>query len=190
MSDLSLSALERINDVCDGFAKAWQGGRRPRVAEFLADAPEDERPALRRELLPEAVFYLKADQRRRWGQGERALVAGYLREGPALGEGPERVLGLVAHEVALRRQALDWLRADLALWAKQAGSAKAEDRAAAQQALRHWQQDADLASVRGQEALVALPAEERAEWDKLWAEVADLLRQLDAAKPAAAPAGK
>ena len=76
MSDISRSALERINDVCDRFAKAWQGGRRPRVADFLGDAPEDERPALRRELLREAVFYLKADQRRRWEQGERALVAG------------------------------------------------------------------------------------------------------------------
>ena len=184
MSDLSLSALERINDVCDGFAKAWQSGRRPRVAEFLGDAPEDERPALRRELLREAVFYLKADQRRRWEQGERALVAGYLREGP------ERVLGLVAHEVALRRQALDWLRADLALWAKQAGSAKAEDRAAAAWALRHWPQTPYLAGVRDKPALAALPAEERAGWDKLWADVAGLLRRLGAGKPARAPAGK
>ena len=56
--------------------------------------------------------------------------------------------------------------------------------------MRHWQQDADLAGVRGKEALAALPADERAEWEKLWAEVADLLRRLDAAKPAAAPPGK
>jgi tetratricopeptide (TPR) repeat protein len=90
----------------------------------------------------------------------------------------------------LRRQALGWLRAELALWQKQADSTKAEDRAAAQRTLRHWQQDADLAGVRRQEALAALPAEERTEWEKLWAEVADLLRRLDAGKPAAAPAGK
>jgi serine/threonine-protein kinase len=90
----------------------------------------------------------------------------------------------------LRGQALGWLRADLALWRKQVGPAKADSRAAAQRTLRHWRQDADLAGVRGQEALAALPAEERAEWEKLWAEVADLLRQLDAGKPAAAPAGK
>jgi hypothetical protein len=44
--------------------------------------------------------------------------------------------------------------------------------------------------VRGKEALAALPAKERAEWEKLWADVADLLRRLDAAKPAAAPPGK
>jgi hypothetical protein len=90
----------------------------------------------------------------------------------------------------LRGQALGWLRADLALRRKQAGSAKAGDRAAAAAALRHWQEDTDLAGVRGKEALAALPATERAEWDRLWTDVADLLRRLDAGKPAAAPAGK
>jgi uncharacterized protein (UPF0128 family) len=73
---------------------------------------------------------------------------------------------------------------------EQAGSAKAESRAAAQRTLRHWQRDADLAGVRGKEALAALPAGERAEWEKLWAEVADLLRRLDSAKAATGPAGK
>jgi tetratricopeptide (TPR) repeat protein len=90
----------------------------------------------------------------------------------------------------LRGQALGWLRAALALWQKQAVSAQAEDRAAARQALRWWQKDADLTGVRDKQALAALPAAERAGWEKLWAEVADLLRRLDAAKPAAAPAGK
>jgi hypothetical protein len=44
--------------------------------------------------------------------------------------------------------------------------------------------------VRDKDALAALPAVERAEWEKLWAEVADLLGRLDAGKPAAGPAGK
>jgi tetratricopeptide (TPR) repeat protein len=91
---------------------------------------------------------------------------------------------------SLRGQVLGWLRADLALRRKQAGSAKAEDRAAAQRALRHWQQDADLAGVRDKQALAALPADERAQWQMLWAEVAGPLRRLDAAKPAAAPTGR
>jgi hypothetical protein len=84
----------------------------------------------------------------------------------------------------LRGQALSWLRADLAAWAKVA------DRALVRRILAHWQQDPDLAGVRDRQALAALPAEERAEWDKLWAEVADLLRRLDSAKAAAGPAGK
>ena len=87
-----------------------------------------------------------------------------------------------------RQRALGWLRADLALWRKQAESTKATERAAAEQALRHWQQGADLAGVRDKDALAALPAVERAEWEKLWAGVADLLRRLD--KQAAASAGK
>jgi tetratricopeptide (TPR) repeat protein len=100
-------------------------------------------------------------------------------------DGPERA--------RLRGLALGWLRAELALRAKQAESAKPQDRTAARMAaawaLEYWQQDADLAGVRGKEALAALPADERAQWEKFWAEVADLLRRLDAAKPAA-PAGK
>jgi tetratricopeptide (TPR) repeat protein len=84
----------------------------------------------------------------------------------------------------LRGQALGWLRADLVAWAK------ATDRALVRRTLAHWQQDADLAGVRGQEALAALPAGERAEWERLWADVADLLRRLDAGKAGAAPTGK
>ncbi|HZY84961.1 MAG TPA: tetratricopeptide repeat protein, partial [Gemmataceae bacterium] len=90
----------------------------------------------------------------------------------------------------LRRQALNWLRAHLALRQKQAESAKAADRTAAQRSLRSWQKEANLASVREQQALATLPAEERAEWEKLWSDVAALLRRLDAGKPGAAPAGK
>jgi len=41
----------------------------------------------------------------------------------------------------LRKQALDWIRADLPLRARQLESAQAADRAAARRALRHWQQD-------------------------------------------------
>jgi hypothetical protein len=104
VSDIPLSALERINDVCDRFVEAWLAGRRPRVADFLRDAPEGDRPELRRELLGVAVFYLKAEQRRRWEQGERVAVADYLREEPELREGPEQILALVANEVALRRE--------------------------------------------------------------------------------------
>jgi serine/threonine-protein kinase len=72
----------------------------------------------------------------------------------------------------LRQQARDWLRADLALRTKQLEGAQPADRAAAQQALRHWQKDPDLAGIRDKEALAKLPAEERAACAKLWADVA------------------
>src|SRR5262249_49776337 len=70
-----------------------------------------------------------------------------------------------------RRQALDWLRADLAAWAK------APDRALAQRTLEHWQQDFGLAGVRDQEALAKLPSAERDTWRKFWSEMASLLRE-------------
>jgi tetratricopeptide (TPR) repeat protein len=88
----------------------------------------------------------------------------------------------------LRQQALDWLRADLARWDKRAEGGTPQARAAVQQTLYHWQQDADLAGVRDKPALAALPAAERADWEKLWTDVADLLHRLD--KKAAVPAGK
>src|SRR5262249_14405803 len=79
----------------------------------------------------------------------------------------------------LRRQALDWLRADLTLRTRQGESDKSTDRTAAQQALRHWQQDPDLAGLRDPAALEKLPAEERAACEKLWADVAGLLKRVD-----------
>jgi serine/threonine protein kinase len=77
----------------------------------------------------------------------------------------------------LRQRALEWLRADLALWAKQADSADPKSREAVQQQLKHWQTDADLAVVRGQDALAKLPAEEQEAWRKLWDDVAVVLKR-------------
>jgi tetratricopeptide (TPR) repeat protein len=75
----------------------------------------------------------------------------------------------------LRQQALAWLRADLALRARQLESGQPPDRAAVQGSLAHWQQDGDLAGLRDPAALAKLPPEERATCEKLWADVAALL---------------
>jgi serine/threonine-protein kinase len=74
-----------------------------------------------------------------------------------------------------RQQALDWLRADLTAWARHLEAKTAQARAAAQQQLKHWQQDADFAGVRDPEALARLPEAERSAWQKLWTDVADTL---------------
>jgi tetratricopeptide (TPR) repeat protein len=80
---------------------------------------------------------------------------------------------------ALRRKALDWLRADLALRSKQCAD---DPKTAAESARKilHWLKDADLASVREPGELAKLPVEERAAWEKLWADARAL---LDAALP-------
>jgi hypothetical protein len=48
----------------------------------------------------------------------------------------------------LRKQAVDWRRADLALRTKQLDSRTPADRAKASTAMSHWQQDPDLAGIR------------------------------------------
>jgi serine/threonine-protein kinase len=70
----------------------------------------------------------------------------------------------------LRRQALDWLRGELALRAKLLQSGKSVG-----WPLRAWQTDDALAGVRDRAALAKLPEDERQEWQRLWADVAALL---------------
>jgi serine/threonine-protein kinase len=77
-----------------------------------------------------------------------------------------------------RRQALLWVRADLAAYAKQAEGNDARLREFVRQRLAHWQEDSDLASVRDKDALDALPADERQPWRQLWADVAALLKKI------------
>jgi serine/threonine-protein kinase len=78
-----------------------------------------------------------------------------------------------------RQQALDWLRADLALWAKQLEGAKPGDRRAVAAAMRHWQQDPDLAGIRDRDAVAQLPAEEQKACHQLWADVAALHKKAE-----------
>jgi serine/threonine-protein kinase len=77
----------------------------------------------------------------------------------------------------LRKQALDWLRADLDLRTRQLESRKAADRTAVLRTLRHWQKDADLAGIRDTMALAKLPAQEQKACTQLWADVAALLKK-------------
>jgi Flp pilus assembly protein TadD len=75
----------------------------------------------------------------------------------------------------LRGLALTWLGADLVLWRRLLDSGKDADRLEVLAQMRHWQQDSDLAGVRGEQALAALPQAERKAWAKLWRDVAALL---------------
>jgi hypothetical protein len=46
--------------------------------------------------------------------------------------------------------------------------------------LQHCLEDPDFAGVRGEQALAKLPEAERGDWQKLWADVAALLAQVQA----------
>jgi serine/threonine-protein kinase len=102
-----------------------------------------------------------------------------LRKEPAL---TEKVEGWHRYDgsarARLRQQALDWLRADLALSTKQLESGKSTERQVVQNRLRHWQQDSDLAGLRDAAALAKLPAEEQDACLQLWADVKALLKQV------------
>jgi serine/threonine-protein kinase len=97
----------------------------------------------------------------------------------AAGQGADAAQLDAKERTRLRQQALDWLRADLALRRQQLESGKPADRATAHWWLRHWQMDPDLAGLRDPAALAKLPAAERAACAKLWADVAALLKKAE-----------
>jgi serine/threonine-protein kinase len=74
-----------------------------------------------------------------------------------------------------RKQALAWLRADLASWSKFLKEHTPQTRARVQQTLRQWQDTSDLAGLRDPKALAKLPAAERQDWHQFWDDVAALL---------------
>jgi hypothetical protein len=86
-----------------------------------------------------------------------------------------------------RKQSLDWLRSDLAAWKERLAGATDEVTAQIVTALQHWQQDPDLDRVRDEDALAALPDDERAAWQALWSDVAALIDSVAATTTAGAP---
>jgi hypothetical protein len=83
----------------------------------------------------------------------------------------------------LRRQALDWLRANLAQWIKQMANGSPEVHSRIQETLAHCQKDRDLASVRGDAALAKLPDDEQLGWRQLWADVEKTLARARQENP-------
>jgi serine/threonine protein kinase/Flp pilus assembly protein TadD len=82
--------------------------------------------------------------------------------------------------VRWRKQALQWLRADLQAYGKQMESGKPRDRQLVQQRLRGWQSYQDLAGLRDPAALAKLPDEERQACQQLWREVQELRIKAEA----------
>jgi eukaryotic-like serine/threonine-protein kinase len=82
-----------------------------------------------------------------------------------------------------RKQAIDWLKADLAAWSKLLESGPPQARQAVSETLQHWKADADLAGIREPAAVAKLPADEQATCRALWSGV-DALLAKSGAKPA------
>jgi hypothetical protein len=95
----------------------------------------------------------------------------------AFGEGKEAEKPSEQARDELRRRALEWLRADLGAWEKAAQSDPSA-RPDLQPALRQWQQNAALAPVCDKEALAKRLEAERDDWQKPWADVVEVLKQV------------
>jgi hypothetical protein len=82
-----------------------------------------------------------------------------------------------AERMRWRKQALDWLQADLVVWTSTLSSGSRPARDFAKKMLTHWQIDPDLAGLREPSELEKLSADERREWLALWNEVGAVLER-------------
>jgi tetratricopeptide (TPR) repeat protein/tRNA A-37 threonylcarbamoyl transferase component Bud32 len=88
--------------------------------------------------------------------------------------------GAVTHEQQRRRwrrQALQWLRAELALWSKQREASKPFLDSAIRQLLANWRGDPHLAGLRDEAELAWLPEDERVAWRRFWFDVRELFER-------------
>ena len=76
--------------------------------------------------------------------------------------------------VRLRRQALEWLRTELAAWRQLLEKEQDKARPVVLRQMQDWQQDKAFAGVRGAEALAKFPEMERLDWQELWGEIETL----------------
>jgi eukaryotic-like serine/threonine-protein kinase len=76
-----------------------------------------------------------------------------------------------------RKQAIDWLKADLAFWSRRVETGPPQARTSVAQTLQHWKADTDLAGIRDEPALARLPGDERNACREIWAKVEGLLKK-------------
>jgi len=155
------SAAERIEMAyfCWQHKRMYVTATRLSAEAFAADAKLASDPSREHRAVAAAYAALAAA-----GQGEDARHL------------PDKVI------VMLRRQALGWLRADLAQYTKMAERSEAAEIETVRQRLGRWQRDAGFASVRDQAALDQLPADERQQWRQLWADVAVVRKKVEEKK--------
>jgi tetratricopeptide (TPR) repeat protein len=93
-----------------------------------------------------------------------------------------------AARAELRKQALDWLRTELAISAKRAAAERSSDRSAVASVLSRWLTDSNLSSIRSALDHVDLPADERSAWDAFSADVrATIERARKSTQPSPMP---
>ncbi|HVJ81576.1 MAG TPA: tetratricopeptide repeat protein, partial [Planctomycetia bacterium] len=96
-----------------------------------------------------------------------------------------------AEKARRRKQALEWLTAALATWAKAADEGAPSAGLAVADRMKEWRSDPDLASLRDEAALLKLPQAEQISLRRFWADVAALEKRAASrarkVQPAASP---
>ncbi len=166
------AALDRLPSILKGAERPRDAGEALQLAE-LCQLPYQSRYVAASRLYGEAFAARPAlAENPATGHRYNAACAAALA---GCGQGLDAT-GLDDKDRArLRKQALDWLHDDLRAWRQQLEKEPDKARPAVAKTMQHWLGDADLAGVRGPEALARLPAEERPAWQKLWGDVADTL---------------
>jgi Flp pilus assembly protein TadD len=163
----TLAQLDRcLPAFLKGEAKPADGAESLRLAVFCQERKEWYADAARFYTVafgmqPALAEDLDAQHRYNAACAAALAAAGHGKDAGALDKG---------RRTRLRQRALEWLRADLALYVRLGKVPMTSARAVVQQRLSEWQRDADLASVRC-DALGKLPEAERDGWRKLWSDI-------------------
>jgi serine/threonine-protein kinase len=115
---------------------------------------------------PKLVDDVQAQNRYNAACSAALAGCGKGKDNPALDDGAK---------VHWRKQAIDWLRADLAAWSTLLDTCPPPVRQSAAETLQHWKVDPDLAGVRDPDKLANLPKDEQKACRALFAEVDALL---------------
>jgi tetratricopeptide (TPR) repeat protein len=174
---------DRLATVLEGKTQPKDAGERIAFAEFC-QLPFCQRYAAATRFYQEAFAASRNLAEERNGHRYNAACAAALA---GCGRGKDAAGVVVQERARLRNQALDWLRAELDAWNGLLTKVPEKARPVLIQEMQHWLADPDFAGVRGSSALANLPAEERPAWQKLWADVDDLLAR---AQQKSTPAGK
>jgi len=100
----------------------------------------------------------------------------------AAGRGIDAAQLVEVERAELRKQALAWLRADLASWGKLLSDNWDRNKWLVRERMQYWQESSDLANVRDPDMLAKSPADEQERWKRFWADVEALRKQTESAK--------
>ena len=174
--------------------------------------PGRPRPATDDRSLREKVLYAVCEvclPQGRYATAARCLAEAFRADPPVLGGLPTRLRYYAACAAARagcgqgrdaadldeagraggRRQALDWLRAELEAL-RRLREEEPNQALTFVHNLEDWLGDPHFAGVRGPEALARLPEPERQAWHQLWADVADTLARAQGKAPPEAEADR